>query len=205
MTSSSNESGISRITSPIISRRTTVKAAAWSVPVIAAAIATPLAAASAARATIAALVGGGISADASAGTASGQFATSGIRISNVVGEWESGELTAAYRLTGPWVSAAITKPDGTPFTQGEVISHGGTVWTVTFVDVDGADTWEVRFTSPSVTVSADTTVSIPPAVYSGTFTPGGPTPRNPISGSVSVAAANVNGGEAVASASSFPA
>lgn len=205
MTLSSNESEASKNGGPIISRRTTVLAAAWSVPVIAAAVATPLASASAAQASIAAIVGGGISADGTAGTASGQFSTSGIQIADVVGEWSTGALTASYRITGPWASAAIVKTDGSPFTQGEVITDGGTVWTVSFVDVDGADTWEVQFTSASVTVSTDTIIAMPPARYAGTFSPGVPNRRNPIQGTVSVAAANINGGVAVAASASYPA
>jgi len=205
MTSASNESDVSRRATPLISRRTTVKAAAWSVPVIAAAVAAPLAAASAAQATIAALVGGGISADGASGTASGQFSTSGIQISNVVGEWSTGALTASYRLTGPWSTGAIVKADGSAFVQGEVIAYGGTVWTVAFVDVDSSGTWEVRFTSAPVTVKSDTVIAMPAAQYSGTFTQGVPTPRNPIQGTVAVAAANINDNLAVAASASYPA
>jgi len=189
-------------------RRSVVLGAAWSVPVIAAAIATPLAAASTATpadlARVAAIVGGAISADAVGGTATGQFLTSGLSILDVTGEFSSGELSASYTLTGPWNTGVITKPDGTAFSVGETISHGGTVWTVSAVDEDADGVWRVAFTGLAVTVTTDTVVSIPPAIYSGTFTPGVPNDCNRVGGTVSVAAAEIAGGTQISNASTFP-
>lgn len=204
MTSSSQQIVPSGSAGGGISRRTVVNAAAWSVPVIAAAVAVPLAAASASQASIAALVGSTIAANGTTGTASGEFATSGLRISNVSGEWSTGMLTAAYRLQGPWATASLSKPDGSPFVQSETIVHGGTVWTVSSILTDSDGTWEVHFSGAPATVTADVTISMPLAIYSGTFSPGTPSTRNPILATVSVAAAAVNGGDGAASSASYP-
>ncbi|WP_305684123.1 hypothetical protein [Microbacterium sp.] len=204
MTSSSEQIVARESAGGGISRRTVVNAAAWSVPVIAAAVAVPLAAASTSQASIAALVGSTITANSSSGAASGEFATSGMRISNVSGEWSTGVLTAAYRLQGPWATASLSKPDGSPFVQGETIVHGGTAWTVTMILADSDGTWEVHFSGAPVTVTADITISMPSAIYSGTFSPGIPSTRNPILATVSVAAAAVNSGDGAASSASYP-
>lgn len=185
------------------SRRAVVKAAAWAAPVVAVAVAAPFAAASAGQANIAAGVGGNIIANGSAGTASGALSGS-IIITNVVGTWATGTITASYALTGVWATGSITKADGTAFVQNETIVYGGVTWTVVFVDSDSSGVWEIHFTAPSQSVSANTTLSLPPAIYSGTFTPGTPSNRNPVSGTVRVAAANVNSGQTVSNSSNYP-
>lgn len=187
-----------------VTRRRVLKVAAWSTPVVAMSVAAPLAVASAGQASIEALVGGNISANSAAGTASGSFLTAGIAIVNVVGTWETGTLNGSYTLTGPWNTGLITKEDGTPFVAGEVITAGGAAWTVAFVESDADGTFRIEFSAASVTVGSNTIVALPRAIYSGTFTPGVPTNRNRIGGTVSVSAANVNGGASVSSASTFP-
>lgn len=204
MTSSSQQNVVPEGAKKGISRRTVVAAAAWSMPVIAAAVAVPLAAASTSPVSISALVGTTIVASGTAGTATGDFSTSGMRISNVTGESSTGTLTAGYRLQGPWNTGSITKPDGSPFTQGETIVHGGTTWTVAAIVSDSDGVWAVYFTGASVTTSTDITISMPPAIYSGTFATGVPTTRNPILATVSVAAADVDGGEGAAASASYP-
>lgn len=193
-----------------VSRRKLIKAAAWSAPVIAVAAATPLAAASPGQANTAAFVGSNISAQQSAGTASGTYANSGGTVSNVTGSWSTGTLRGTYELTGPWTSASLTKPDGTAFIQGETIIRDGIAWTVTFASVSNDDgEWVVQFQTDPITVTSNTTVLLPAAIYSGTFVagstgPGRPTFSNPIAASVSFAAAAVNSGEAIGSSSVFP-
>lgn len=194
-----------------LSRRAVIKTAAWATPVIAVAVAAPLASASPGTARTNAFVGSTITANRDAGTASGTFTGSGGSITNVSGSWASGTFTGVFRLRGPWTSATLTKPDGSPFTLGEIISYAGTAWTVTDLNVSDDDgEWFVQFEAPSITVSSDTTVLLPEAIYSGTFvagatTPGRPTKSNPIQAAVAFGAANINGGLLVGSSSNFPA
>ncbi|WZH37539.1 MAG: hypothetical protein PIR02_02485 [Microbacterium enclense] len=194
-----------------VSRRAVIKSAAWAAPVVAVAVAAPLASASAGQARTNAFVGSNISANRDAGTASGTFAGSGGTITNVVGSWDTGKFTGVLRLRGPWTSATLTKADGSAFTLGEIITYQGTVWTVTDLNISNDDEeWFVQFESPSRTVTQDTSVLLPEAIYSGTFVPGAtgpgrPTRSNPISASVAFGAENVNGGALVGSSSNFPA
>lgn len=189
-----------------VPRRTIIKGAAWSLPVIAAAAAVPAHAAStgpASQAQLSAQVGGSITADDNAKTATGTL-NGGVVITNVKnGPWETGALTGKYIGSGQWTSFAITKPDGQPFVSGETIVAGGVSWTVTQVVTDADGTWEIDFAGPSQTVSADTIFSLPAAVFSGAWT-GTPTTRNPVAGTVSVAAANINNGVSVSGAVSHP-
>ena len=187
-----------------LSRRTIVKGAAWSVPVIAAAAATPFAAASAKQAHLNAQTGGTISADNAAGTASGTLNGSVGLINVVGGPWETGVLSGSYTGTGPWNTFLVTKPDGTPFVQGETIVAGGVVWTVASIQSDADGTWQIDFTAPSQSVSSDAVFSLPAAIFQGTFTPGVPNNRNRVGGTVTVGAANVNNGLTTSAAVSFP-
>lgn len=194
-----------------ISRRAVIKTAAWATPVVAVAVAAPLASASPGTARTNAFVGSNISANQGAGTASGSLTGSGGSITNVSGTWESGTFTGVYRLRGPWTTATLTKPDGSGFELGETISYAGTVWVVVDVNVSNDDEeWFVQFEAPSISVSSDTTVLLPEAVYSGTFVPGTsgpgrPTKSNPIQAAVAFGAENINGGALVGSSSNFPA
>lgn len=189
---------------PDLPRRTVLKGAAWSVPVIAAATAVPMASASAATAVLRAQAGGAIDVNPDAKTATGTFSGSGISIANVKnGPWETGELSGSYIGAGIWDEFVITKPDGTPFVAGEVISHGGVAWTVTEVESDEFGTWSVYFTAPSQSVSADVLFLLPPAIYSGSWS-GTPTKRNPVAANVSVTVVNVNGGLSATNGNSYP-
>lgn len=188
-----------------LSRRTVVAGAAWAVPVIAVAGAAPMAAASPGQANITAGTGGSITADGVAGTANGTLAGQ-VNITNVVnGPWETGPLSMVYSLNAVWATGDITKPGGGGFTQGENITVDGVVWTVASISQDASGVYQVNFTAPSQSVSTPTTFVGPSAIYSGTFTPGVPTSRNPISASVAVAATNVNGGAGVGTANQYPA
>lgn len=187
------------------SRRTVLKGAAWAAPAVAVAVAAPLAAASAGTASTSAFVGGNIVANNAAGTASGAF-NGGLNITNVTGSWATGALTGELKLTGPWTSVSITKPGGTAFVVNELLtSTDGTVWRVTSIDADTSGVWGVKFSAESKTVSANTTINLPAAIYSGTFTPGVPTTRSPIAATVSVGAANINGGSLTGNSSPYPA
>ncbi|MGC0368412.1 hypothetical protein [Microbacterium sp. SLBN-111] len=194
-----------------VGRRAVLKSAAWATPVIALAVAAPLASASPGTARTNAFVGSNIAADQSAGTASGSLTGSGGSITNVSGTWDSGAFTGVYRLRGPWTSATLTKPDGSSFVLGETISYAGTPWVVTALNISDDDgEWFVQFEAPSISVSSDTTVLLPGAIYSGTFVPGSsgpgrPTKSNPIQASVAFGAEHVNGGALVGSSSNFPA
>jgi hypothetical protein len=186
------------------SRRTIMKGAAWAAPVVAVAVGAPLAAASPGQARIFAQAGGNISANNTAGTANGSLG-GGLVLNNVVGgPWQTGLLTVEYEGTGPWSTFQITKPGGAAFVQGETIVAGGLTWTVTLVTSDVDGTWAVRMTAPSQSVSIGRTFEAPQAEFSGTFTPGAATTRNPVAGTVRVSAANVNGGSTVSSGQSFP-
>nr|MBS1900103.1 hypothetical protein [Actinomycetota bacterium] len=172
-------------------------------PVVAAVAAVPMAAASAKDAVLSAQVGGTIIANDTAKTATGTL-NGGVSITNVKGgPWQTGVLTGKYVGTGIWDTFAIVKPGGQPFVQGETITSGGLVWTVTAVVIDADGTWEVDFAAPSQSVSADTTFLLPPAEFSGTWS-GTPTARKPVQGTVSVGAANVNNGTTVSGAVSHP-
>lgn len=194
-----------------LSRRAVIKTAAWATPVIAVAVAAPLASASPGTARTNAFVGSNISANQSAGTASGSLTGSGGSITNVSGTWDSGKFTGVYRLRGPWTSATLTKPDGASFVLGETISYGGTAWVVVALNISNDDEeWFVQFEAGSISVSSDTTVLLPGAIYSGTFVPGAsgpgrPTKSNPIQAAVAFGAEHVNGGALVGSSSNFPA
>ncbi|MBQ9918093.1 MAG: hypothetical protein IJO71_12970 [Microbacterium sp.] len=194
-----------------LSRRAVIKTAAWATPVIAVAVAAPLASASPGTARTNAFVGSNISANQSAGTASGSLTGSGGSITNVSGSWDSGKFTGVYRLRGPWSTATLTKPDGSSFVLGETISYSGTAWVVTGLNISDDDAeWFVEFEAPSITVTSDTTVLLPGAIYSGTFVPGTtgpgrPTKSNPIQAAVAFGAEHVNSGALVGSSSNFPA
>lgn len=182
-----------------LSRRTVVTAAAWSAPVIALASAAPMAAASPESATLSALAGGVITANNAAGTANGSL-EGGLLIGNVLGgPWETGTIQVDYVGTGPWSTFGITKPGGASFIDGETIVHGGVTWTVSLPNAR-----TVRLTAPSETVSSNTTISAPPANFSGTFTSGVPDEFNPIGGTVRVSAANINGGNTVSAGQTYP-
>lgn len=188
-----------------VSRRAVIKTAAWAAPVIAVAVAAPLASASPSTATITALVGGNLVANPSGGTFSGRYQSAGMQISNVTGSWATGTLAVAYTLTGPVNTGLITKADGSLFVLGENLSEGGTVWTVSFIDSDtDGNVFAVQFTGQSVQVTSNTTVLAPPAIYSGTFTPGVPNNRQRVGATVSVSAQNVSNGQTFSNASTYP-
>lgn len=159
-----------------VNRRTIIKGAAWSVPVIAAVSAAPLAAAGAGQASYSISVGSQINATPGAGTANGTL-NGALNITNVIGTWETGTLTASYKLQGPWETTTLTGPSGAFATNQ---TYG--IWTVSNVVQDSAGVWEVYFTAPSQTISANTSIPLPSASYAGTFS--GATTRNPIAASV---------------------
>lgn len=191
-----------------VSRRAVIKTAAWAAPVIAVAVAAPLASASPGTARIAALVGGNISADFSSETFVGEFQNAGIQLSNVIGSYSTGALRTSYRITGPNITGQITKEDGTSlFALNETITSGGTVWAVVLVAANGR---RVDFSGQPVTVSgtsgspAQASIFAPRAKYTGTFDPAEVSEDTPLSATVTVSAAAVNGGVSVSNSSSTP-
>lgn len=177
-----------------VNRRTIIKGAAWSVPVIAAVSAAPLAAASAGQAIFNIGVGSQINVNPGTETANGTLNGS-LNISNVIGTWETDTLTASYRFTGPWTATTLTGPSGT-FAVGQ--TYG--IWTVSSIGQDETGMFEVDFTAPSQTITADTTITLPSASYTGTFS--GATVRNPIGANVAFSSAVIR---SLSNSSNYPA
>ena len=183
-------------------RRTILKAAAWSAPVVAIATAAPLASASPTSSDINVTVGSNISGTGTPdGTASGNLAGA-LNITSIGGSpsWETGALTAVYSLDASngaaWGGdAAIVDGSSAQFTAGGVYG----IWTVTF-----AEAMYVAFEAPSQTVtSTPTSITLPAATYSGSYTNTNVLPPRRVSAVVSFSASGLPGGS-VGSSSTYP-
>lgn len=193
-----------------VNRRTIIRGAAWSVPVVAAMSIAPLAAASGiSDATV--LAGGGSAINFTDptgtqvivnGTLTGQ-----INIVNVTGTWETGELTGSYRISGAVAQSSvhITWPDGSEANLGTTYTDAyGRVWTVirrdpTRVDLQGPS---VKFDHPS---SSYQSIPLPELKLVGNYT-GGPEPTadNPVVVSVYVTVPSKGANGTANSSSTFP-
>lgn len=180
-----------------ISRRVIIQGAAWSLPVVALAAGAPMAAASVGVKSALFLKLGNLDVDA--GDAEGAFAPAVTVSSDVPSEnWNTGAITVTLTLTGPWLTATITRTDGTPWMEDESFTDGaGIEWTTTEV-VSGAEA-QVTFRASGVGMPGSTTLYLPEAKYTGTYNQGSYNNAqistiDPIKASVSFAATAVNSG-----------
>lgn len=140
------------------SRRTVLKAAAWAAPVVAVAAAAPLAVASPSSATVYSGSSSGVSGNFANGDVAGN-ATGWVGVNNVVGTWQTGELTSEIRLSGPFTSTATAtftngSLTGTALAAGTYVNTiDGVPWAVVVTTrPDGG--WLVTGTAPSQTVAS---------------------------------------------------
>jgi hypothetical protein len=145
---------------PGISRRTIVKAAAWSAPVIAVAVATPLASASITNDdTELSISNSGnivVRSNSVGGVVDGQFSGAATVVNSGIA-WQVDGATVSYSLAGPIVPASFTFA-GSPIT-GSTISNAGYTWSVV---VNEPNYLELQLLSPlPVTVPADGSVQVP--------------------------------------------
>ncbi len=170
------------------SRRTLIAGAAWSVPVITMAAATPLVAASTGVKSAAFTKLGELNVDN--GTGNGEFEPwVTVSSENLGEEWSTGALTVTLALTGPWTAATIVPPGGGPWPA--TVTVGGIVW-----NVDSVSPSSVTFSASSVDVTGSTTIFLPEATFTGTYEPGD-VDENPVGMSASFAAASINSGTAI--------
>lgn len=142
--------------------------------------------------------------DATTGTVSGTF-SGALNLMNVSGTWDTGELDGRLRLTGPWSTSTITKPNGDPFVLWEVITVGEVPWILYEIQEDSNGyVYGVFFYAVSRLISTNVNFPLPSARYSGTFIPGTPTGHNQVDAKVQVSAADVNGGNSVTTSSPNP-
>jgi hypothetical protein len=200
-----SQSGTPEKNPKLHSRRSTLAAAAWSAPAIAAVAAAPLASASGPLDAVVSASNGGqnMQIDATKGTVSGTFAGA-LNLTNVSGTWNTGELDGRLRLAGPWSTSTLTKPNGDPFTLWEVIVVGEVSWILYNIKEDADGVYGVFFYAVSRLISTNVSFPLPSARYSGTFIPGTPTGHNRVDAQVEVAAQYVNGGNAVTTSSPNP-
>lgn len=180
-----------------------MKAAAWAAPVVAVAASAPLAAASPgqARWTSEAGVAGSSTGtvtpvndpefgwynQVSAGTISGTV-SGAVNITNVVGTWSTGVITANYSFQNTNPGGSWTY-NGSPVVSGPV---GSTGWTATVYAVPGTAR-TVVLTRPSVTLtSANSPYEIEIPTFGFSTTHGAVTQFNPATAQVSVSAANIS-------------
>lgn len=194
-----------------VNRRTIIRGAAWSVPVVAAMSVAPLAAASGiGDATV--LAGGGSSISFTNPTGS-QVLVNGslsgsVNIVNVTGSWSTGTLTGSYRVSGAIAQSSvhILLPDGSEATVGATYTDAyGRVWTVTRRDPTRVDLQgpSVSFDRPQATYQS---IPLPTLRITGNYTPAGaePTVDNPVTVSVYVTVPAKGANGTANSSSSFP-
>lgn len=139
-----------------LTRRTLVKGAAWSVPVVAAAVATPLAAASAALAALTYEV-------APIADHEAPFGASSLRVSNTGASDYTGPIT----LTTPaWTNVAPFEVNGAVRTT----SDGSDIWTVPAASIPAGQSMDIPLTwagpYPLATEQQPLTVSVDPLAAS---------------------------------------
>lgn len=182
-----------------ISRRTIVKGAAWSVPVVAAMSMAPMAAASGpADATVASANTSQLTGSTSDGTFSGALAGS-LLLLNVSGNWETGELGADARVypgggktisfdNALWTNGTLA---GSPISVGTFLNTiNGIPWTIVVSAVAGGG---YRLISTAPSQKAVASYDIPGFSFAGSVSPL-PVVDNSLNTSVRVKAANVSAG-----------
>lgn len=143
-------------TSSSISRRTVIKAGAWSVPVVALAVAAPMAAASGNEpqfrpGTQAAGNSGNLQRTAGTAEIEG-YVQANINLVPQAGEVLLPSIVASYTTSGAWSSVSLLDENGNAFVDGGTITDfNGIVWAVS-----APNSGTVTFTSVATTIPGST-------------------------------------------------